>query len=89
MKVVYAYYGVSCAKGNNEKTNQIRSTDWAAGICNGKVSCSGRINTSVLTDPYFLCKKDFVVVALCADGKVVADIVQSEAQGRDFFLSCW
>ena len=52
-------------------------------------TCSGRINTSVLTDPYFLCKKDFVVVALCADGKVVADFVQSEAKGRDFFLSCW
>ena len=72
------------------KANQDRSTDWAAGLCNGKISCSGKVHTSVLTDPYHGCAKDFVVVALCAadDGKVIADFVQKEAQGRDFSLSC-
>ena len=88
MVVSYAYYGVSCANGKHVKANQDRSTSWAAEICDGKVSCSGRVHKSVLMDPYRGCAKDFVVVAQCADGKVIADLVQREAQGRTFSLSC-
>ena len=88
MKVLYAYYGVTCARGNHMKANQDRSTDWAAGICDGKISCSGTVLTSVLTDPYRGCAKDLVVVAQCADGRVIADLVPRPSQGKDFSLSC-
>lgn len=87
MKVLYAYYGISCAS-NIDHANQDRTTDWAKGLCDGKVSCSGRVHTSVLTDPYPGCAKDFLVVAECANGKIISNLVTREAQGKDFSLQC-
>ena len=43
---------------------------------------------SVLTDPYFGCRKDFLVVAECANGKIISNLVTPEAQGKDFSLQC-
>ena len=87
MKVQYAYYGVSCANENLVNANQDRSTKWAAGICDGKLSCSGTVSANILTDPYRGCRKDFIVVAQCAD-KIITDLVPREADGRVFSLSC-
>ena len=87
MKVIYAYYGISCANGDLKQFNQDRSTKWATRLCNGKNSCSGRVHTSVLTDPYGGCRKDFLVVAEC-NGKIIANQVTREAQGKKFYLAC-
>ena len=88
--MIYAYYGVSCARGNLRKSVQLRSTKWAARFCNGKTSCSGRVShhNRALTDPYYGCRKDFIVVAKCSNGKIVADLVRKEASGRRFKLNC-
>ena len=90
MKVIFAYYGVSCARGTLRKFVQLRSTNWAARFCNGRISCSGRVShsNSALTDPYGGCRKDFIVVAKCSNGKIIADLVQKEASGRKFKLNC-
>lgn len=87
MKIVYAYYGVSCANGHLRPNVQHISTNWAAGLCNGRSSCGGTVHTSILGDPYYGCPKDFIVVAKC-DGNVIANLVPKEAQGRQFYLAC-
>lgn len=88
MRTVFAYYGVSCANGNLVLPNQFLSTHWVSTLCNGKTSCSGTVHTSILLDPYYGCQKDFIAVAECPDGRIIADLVQKEAQNRNFFLSC-
>ena len=90
MRVIYAYYGVSCAKGNLQKKVQQISTNWAGRLCNGKTKCSGRVShhRNALTDPYYGCGKDFIVVAKCSNGKIIADLVRKEASGRHFSLDC-
>ena len=87
MTILYAYYGISCAS-HIDVQNQIRSTNWARSLCDGRNSCSGRVHTSVLTDPYFGCSKDFLVIARCANGLLVSNLVTPEAQGKDFSLVC-
>ena len=87
MTVQYAYYGISCT--SQIKQNVVdRSTNWAKGLCDGKNSCSGTVHTSVLTDPYLGCAKDFIVVAECANGKIISNLVKPEAQGKQFSLEC-
>ena len=87
MTVLYAYYGISCTS-QIEQDVLDTSTNWAKGICDGKDSCTGMVHTSVLTDPYPGCGKDFLVVAQCADGKIISNLVTPEAQGKQFSLQC-
>ena len=87
MEVLYAYYGISCARTIRSDV-QVRSTNWVKGLCNGKTSCSGRVHTSILTDPYGGCAKDFLVVAKCGNGKIISNLVTKEAQGKSFSLKC-
>ena len=87
MRVLFAYYGLSCTNG--QSTNQQRSTNWVAGLCNGKTTCSGVVSVSVLTDPYYGCHKDFLAIAECDYGRIVAAYVPSEADGRQFILKCY
>ena len=90
--MIYAYYGVSCANGNLQKKNQQFSTNWAGRLCNGKTKCSGRVShlRIAFMDPYYGCQKDFIVVAKCSNGKIIADLVKrpAEASGRRFYLDC-
>ena len=89
MKVIYAYYGLSCAHGKLRDDNQRRSTLWAAHLCNGKTSCTGRVHNSVLTDPYRGCPKDFIIVAKCSNGKIIAGAVPPvSGEGQRISLSC-
>ena len=90
MKVIYAYYGVSCAKGNLRKSVQWFSTIWAGLQCNGKSSCSGRVtNHNLKNDPYRGCPKDFIVVAKCSNGNIIADSVKAVGgEGQTFTLNC-
>ena len=89
MRVIFAYYGVSCANGDVRHGVQFTSTNWAKSLCDGKNYCSGTVHTSSLGDPYRGCHKDFVVVAECRNGQVVADFVKGEAQGSTFSLACY
>ena len=57
MTVLYAYYGLSCANGDVRKSYQDRTTRYAKNLCDGKNSCSGYIHTSIITDPYYGCRK--------------------------------
>ena len=89
MKVIYAYYGLACARGKLRDDNQRRSTQWAARLCNGKTSCTGRVHNSVLTDPYGGCPKDFIIVAKCSNGKIIAGAVPPvPGEGQRISLSC-
>ena len=67
MRVLFAYYGVSCAKGNLRKSVQRLSTKWAARLCNGKTKCGGRVTNSNLMSGG--CLKDYYNVYRC--GKVL------------------
>lgn len=87
MTVLYAYYGISCASQIRQNVLDI-TTNWAKGLCDGKKSCSGTVHTSVLTDPYGGCKKDFLVVAQCEGGNIISNLVTREAQGKQFSLRC-
>ena len=90
MKVLFAYYGLSCAKGDIKADNQHRSTKWAAKLCNGKNYCQLRVHNSVLTDPYVGCPKDFIVVAQCPNGKIIAKAVPPVAgEGQRITLFCY
>ena len=88
--MLFAYYGVSCAKGNLRKSVQSLSTKWAARLCNGKTKCSGRVtNGNLRSDPYGGCPKDYIVVAKCSNGKIIADAVKAIAgEGERFSLDC-
>ena len=89
MKVKFAYYGLSCAKGVLRESNQQRSTQWIARLCDGKSSCQGRVHNSVLTDPYPGCPKDFIVVAECSNGKIIAEAVRAKGgEGQQISLAC-
>ena len=91
MRVIFAYYGVSCANvyyGDLRHNDQYTSTNWAKSLCSGKNTCSGYVHTSILGDPYYGCHKDFLVVAECSNGQIIADLVAKEAQGRTFSLAC-
>ena len=87
MKVLFAYYGVRCVRGPLRKSNQLRSTSFAKSRCNGRSFCKGVVNNHVLTDPYGGCPKNFIVVAKCANGKIIADLVHHE--GQYFHLNCY
>ena len=90
MKVVFAYYGTSCAKGHLTQSTQDRSTKYAADRCDGRFSCNVVLSRTHdnLGDPYRGCEKDFIVVAKCGNGKIVADSVTREASDRNFKLNC-
>lgn len=88
MEVVFAYYGLSCAGGAISLHVQYVTTAWAAGLCDGNSACRGNVHTSVLGDPYYGCGKDFIVVAKCDSGQVIADSLAAEAQGQTFHLAC-
>ena len=84
---MYAYYGISCTT-QIETSVLERSTNWAKSLCDGQSDCTGYVHTSVLSDPYVGCQKNFLVVARCTDGKIISDLVTPEAQGKDFSLQC-
>lgn len=89
INVKFGYYGLSCARGVLRKSNIRRSTRWIARLCNGKTSCRGRVHNSVLTDPYRGCPKDFIVVAQCSDGRIIANAVRAKpGEGQWISLSC-
>ena len=89
MTVKFAYYGLACSKGVLKESNQKRSTQWIASLCNGKHSCQGRVHNSVLTDPFPGCPKDFIVVAECSNGKVIAEAVPRKGgEGQKISLAC-
>ena len=88
--MIYAYYGVSCARGNLRKSVQSLSTNWASRQCNGKIRCRARVtNGNLRSDPYGGCPKDFIVVAKCPNRKIVADSVKAvPGEGQTFSLNC-
>ena len=88
MKVKFAYYGVSCANGVLKQDTIKRTTNWVGSLCNGRSSCSGVVHTSILTDPYGGCRKDFLAVAECSGGRVITTLLKPEAQGQAFHLAC-
>ena len=88
MTVLYAYYGLSCANGDVQKSNQDRTTSYAKHLCDRKNSCSGYVHTSIITDPYYGCEKDFLVVAQCPGGEIISSHLTPEAQGKTFRLTC-
>ena len=86
MKVLFAYYGLSCAKGVIKSNDQYLSTMWAAKLCDGKNSCQGKVHNSVLTDPYKGCPKDFTIVA---KWRIIAGAVPPvPGEGQLISLSC-
>jgi hypothetical protein len=90
MKVKFAYYGLDCAGGVIRKSNQQHSTQWIARLCDGRSSCHGTVHNSVLTDPYPGCPKDFIAVAECSNGKVIAKAVAAKRnEGQQISLSCY
>ncbi len=87
MIVHFAYYGLTCIDDLNPAV-QTTGTDWAKGQCDGSVSCSGVVSVNTLGDPVIGCPKDFLVVAECPHGFVVADHLDKEADGKTFSLVC-
>ena len=87
MRVRFAYYGLSCSHGIVQ--NQIQTANWVRSLCDGKDSCSGLVSVSVIGDPYYGCHKDFLIVAECSYGRIVAAHVPYEAHGRKFTLNCY
>ena len=89
MRVIFAYYGLSCAGDNLKHTVQYQSTAWARKICDGKEFCTGQITTGTsIGDPYHGCNKDFLVIARCGNGELVADYLGRKADNKHFSLAC-
>ena len=91
MRVLFAYYGVSCAKGHLRKNVEKLSTNYAKRRCNGRSRCSGIVsNRNLGNNPYGYCHKDFIVVAKCSSGKIIYDAVKAVGgEGQRFSLSCY
>ena len=89
MRVIFAYYGISCAGDNLRDSVQYKSTAWARKLCDGKEFCSGKIDTQTsIGDPYNRCNKDFLVIARCGNGQLIADLLGASADGKYFSLAC-
>ena len=94
MEVIFAYYGLTCSSGHITLNNQYKSTEWVAGLCDGRNYCTGVVSQirakDILGDPYVGCCKDFLAVAVCPSGQVIANQVECEAShsGRSFYLAC-
>lgn len=89
MKVIFAYYGLSCASHGLQQSNQYRTTKWAQGLCDGKDHCTGVISRAIITDPYYGCSKDFLIIARCSNGQIIADLVPKSADDKSFSLACF
>ncbi len=88
MKVIFAYYGMSCTDHLNSYSKYL-TTNWAKSVCDGKLQCTGYVHYSIITDPYFGCPKDFLVVAECPNGHVISDYINEPADGKYFSLKCY
>ena len=90
MKVIFAYYGLSCANGYIRNYVKDLSMDWAGQLCDGRSWCSGTVtNGNLRSDPYWGCPKDFVLVAKCSGGRIISDSVKAvPGEGQKFYLSC-
>ena len=91
MQVLFAYYGVSCAKGHLRKHVETLSTNYAKRCCNGRSRCTGVVtNRNLRNDPYGGCPKDYIVVAKCSNGKIIYDAVKAvPGEGQRFSLACY
>ena len=89
MKILFAYYGVSCASGHLDQNKLERTIEWAKGVCDGQNSCRSNLHTLIQMygDPYPGCGKDFSVEAQCPSGQVISDLVTPEAGNHDKFFS--
>ncbi len=88
MIVQFAYYGLRCIPNLDPIVIQDTVTDWAKDQCDGSMSCTGLVSVGTLGDPYRGCSKEFLVVAECPNGLVVADLLENEAHTKTFSLAC-
>ncbi len=86
MIVHFAYFGLNCIPDLDPIVIQDTVTDWAKGQCDGRMSCSGLVSIRTIGDPYGGCAKNFLVVAECPNGLVVADLLEIEEE--TFSLAC-
>ena len=89
MKILFAYYGVSCASGRLDQDKLGRTIEWAKGVCDGQNYCRSNLHTLIQRygDPYPGCGKDFSVEAECPNGETISDRVTPEAGNHDKFFS--
>jgi hypothetical protein len=89
MRILFSYYGLSCAEDGRDYGVQCKWTRWARDKCLGKSACSSEVNYYLDPgDPYPYCSKDFLVVAECPDGEIISNYIPRPADGKSFSLSC-
>ncbi len=90
MTVHFAYYGLNCAAYKYGLNNhaQHSSTNWAKSLCDGKNYCRGTVSYNIISDEYYKCDKDFLVIAECPDGHIITNYVSKPADWKRFSLSC-
>ncbi len=90
MTVHFAYYGLNCAAYEYGLNNhaQHSSTNWAKSLCDGKNSCHGTVSYYVISDQYYECNKDFLVIAECPNGHIITSYVPMSADWKTFSLRC-
>lgn len=90
IKVQHAEYGQNCA-GKGKPDPNIKGTDptkHIAAACDGKGSCDYKVDHTVIGDPVFGCRKEYVVQYHCGTGQPKKASVAAEATGQMAKLDC-
>lgn len=83
INVVSGSYGLNCGALYGNKTRHLASQ------CNGRESCSYRIDVNVIGDPAIGCAKEYIAEWRCGTGPIRSIKVPSEAgNGSIINLTC-
>ena len=83
-------YGGNCA-GKGKPDPNIKGADptkHLADACNGKASCSYKINHQAIGDPIYGCAKDYKVEYVCPGSGPAKAEATPEASGKSVTLNC-
>jgi hypothetical protein len=69
--------------GENCKAPRGNSTGPLAAACNGKASCDYKVDRNVLTDPAYLCRKDYAAEWRCGEDQTVQKAYAAITAGMD------
>lgn len=83
LKLISATYGANCGAKLGNATQSVKRT------CNGKESCSYKVDVTVLGDPAGGCAKSFIVEYTCGtDGRRTGEAPAEAGFGSQVFLTC-
>jgi hypothetical protein len=84
IEVQSTHYGQNCGTAQNSGS----SFSHAKQVCDGKTSCTYRVNHQSIGDPAVGCAKDYKILYRCGQGVTKTATISREASGKSVELTC-